>query len=43
MKRATTLALALGLVGSASVFAMSSSPKTDTIGEFTHSWTGKAL
>ncbi len=43
MKRATILALAIGMIGSASAFAMSSSPKTDPSGEFTTSWAGKAL
>lgn len=43
MKRATSLALAIGMVGSAGAFAMSSSPKTDHIGEFQSSWAGKAL
>jgi hypothetical protein len=42
MKLATTLALAVGMIGSASAFAMSSSPKADDIGEFQSSWAGKA-
>ena len=43
MKRVSTLALAIGMVSSASSFAMSSAPKSDPIGEFQTSWAGKAM
>ena len=43
MKRTSTLALAAGLVASAGSFAMSSSPKSDPIGDFQSSWAGKAM
>jgi len=43
MKRASILALAIGMAASASTFAMSSSPKSDPIGDFQSSWAGKAL
>lgn len=43
MKLLKPLSLTLGVMASMSSVAMSSSPQTDPIGEFTNSWAGKAL
>lgn len=43
MKKSTTLALAIGMLGSAGTFAMSSSPSVDEVAELQSSWVGEAL